>query len=69
MENVEESTEADVLCTIHGETFQLFTKNTWIDDSGNSCHITNNDTGLYDITSINKFVNGSVSNMTTTKKD
>ena len=31
----------------------FFTKNTWIRDLGASCHITNNDTGFYDITDIN----------------
>ena len=47
----------------------LFKKNTWIRDSGTSCHITNNDTGLYDIININKSVQGSSSIMPAMKKD
>ena len=50
--------EAGILCTIDGETFHSIAKNTWIDNSGASCHITNNNTGLYDITEINKLVQG-----------
>ena len=37
----------------------LFTKNTWIRDSGASCHITNNDTGLYDVTNVDESIQGS----------
>ena len=33
-----------------------------------SCHIANNDTDLYDVTEINKLVQGSVGNMSATKK-
>ena len=34
----------------------MFTKNTLIGGSVTSCHITNNDTGLYDVTKMNKLV-------------
>ena len=43
-------------------------KNTWIRDSGASCHIINNDTGLYDVTNIDKSIKGSSSIMPDTKK-
>ena len=52
-------TESGMLCRIDGETFHLVTKNTLIGDLGTSCHITNNDTGLYDINEINTLVQGS----------
>ena len=56
MKNVKKPTEAIILCTIDGETFHSFTKNTWIGNSGASCHTTIDDTVLYDITEINKSV-------------
>ena len=31
----------------NGNTFFLFTKNTWIRNSGASCHITKDDNGMY----------------------
>ena len=34
------------------DTSYSFTRNTWIGHSGALCHITNDDTGLYDITDI-----------------
>ena len=43
MENVKKPVEAGILCMIQG-----------IGDLGASCHITNNDIGLYDITDIHK---------------
>ena len=43
-------------------------KNTWIGDSGASCHITNDDTGLYDITNINESIQGSFGVMPATEK-
>ena len=57
-----------MMCTINGDRFFLFTKNTWIKDSGASCHITNDDTGLYDITDIDELIQGSSSIMSTMKK-
>ena len=49
-------------------THFLFTKNTWIGDSGASCHITNNNSGLYDITKIDEFIQGSSGIMSAMKK-
>ena len=60
--------DAGMLLSINGETFFSFTKNTWIGDLDASCHITNNDTGLYDITNINKLVWGSSDGMSAMKK-
>ena len=37
----------------------LFTKKSWSRDSYASCHIINNNTGLYDITDINESIQGS----------
>ena len=56
------------MCTIDSDTFYLFTKNTWIRDSGASGHITSNDTGLYDIINIDESIQGSFSIMPATKK-
>ena len=43
--------EADMMCTIKRETFFSIARNTWIRDSGASCHITNH-SGLYDVTNV-----------------
>ena len=50
---------AGMMCTINGNKFFLFTKNTRIRDLGTSCHITNDDTGLYNIININESIQGS----------
>ena len=57
-----------MLCTINGETFHSFMKNIWIGDSGAYCHIANDDTGVYDITKVIKLVQGSVGNISATRK-
>ena len=57
-----------MLCTINGDMFYLFTKNTWIEDYVASCHIMNNDIGLFDIINIDKLIQGSSGNMPVTKK-
>ena len=57
-----------MMCTINGNMFFSFTKNTWIGDSGASCHITNNDNGMYDIIDIHKLIQGSSSIMSAMKK-
>ena len=57
-----------MLCTIDGDTFYLFTKSTWIGDSGALYHITNNVTGLFDITDIDELIQGSSRNMPAMKK-
>ena len=63
VENVKMSTEAGKLCTIDGDTFYLFTKSTWIGDSGALCHIMNDDVGLFNVIKINKLIQGSYRNM------
>ena len=61
--------EAGMFCTIDGETFfYSFKKNTWIGNSDALCHISNDNTCHYDVTNINKLVQGSSGNMSTTKK-
>ena len=67
-ENFKKPMKAGMLHTVDGEIFYLFTKNMWIGDSGTLCHITNNDTGLYNVTKINKSIEGSVGSMSATKK-
>ena len=56
-----------MLCTIIKGNFHLFTKNTWIGTLGATCHNINNNTGLYDVTDINKLVQGSSDNRSTIK--
>ena len=56
--------EAGILCSIDGKIFYWFTKNTWISYSGTL----NNDTGLYNLSKISKFVQGSADNMSAIKK-
>ena len=56
VENMKQPSEAGMMSTIDGDTFYSFTKNNWIKDSGASCHITNDNTGLYDITNINDMI-------------
>ena len=67
-EDVKRPSEAGMMCTINGDIFFSFMKNTWIRDSGASCHITNNDTGLYDITNIDKSIQGRSGIMPAMKK-
>ena len=57
-----------MMCTINGDTFFSFTKNTWIGNSGESCHIMNNDTSFYDVTDINKLIQDSYGIMSATKR-
>ena len=58
----------DITCTVDGESFFTFTKNTQIGDAGTSRHITNNDTVMYNITGIDELLEGSSGNMKVTKK-
>ena len=58
-----------MMCTINSDMFYSFTKNTWIGDSGASCHIANDDAGMYDVTNIDASIQGSSSIMPNTKKD
>ena len=66
-DNVKQTSEAGIMCTTDSDTFYSFTKNIWIGDLGASCHITNNKTGMYDITNINKSIQGSSNIMPATK--
>ena len=68
MDNEKQSSEAGMMCTINGDTFYSFTINTWIGDSCASCHIINDDSGMYDITDIDESTQGSSSIMPATKK-
>ena len=56
------------MLTIDEETFFSFTKNMLIGYLNVSCHITNNDLGLYDITNINESVQGCSGSMSTMMK-
>ena len=47
---------AGIICTIILEIFYMFMKNTWIGNSGALCHITNDDTCLYNIIKHNELV-------------
>ena len=66
-EDVKQPSEAGMICTIDGNTFFSFTKNTWIGDSGVSCH-TNDKKGMYDIIDIDESIQGSYGIMSATKK-
>ena len=57
-----------MMCTIDSTSFHSFTKNTWISNSGASCHITNNKNGMYSVTEIDESIQDSSSIMPTTKK-
>ena len=48
-----------MMCTINDDMFLLFTKNMYIGDSGVSCHITSNNTSMFDIINIDKLIQGS----------
>ena len=61
-DDVKQPSEASMMCTINGDTFFSFTKNTWIGDFSASSHITNDDTN------IKKLIQGSSSTMPATKK-
>ncbi len=44
------------MCNIDGQSFYPFTSRTWIGDSGASCFITNDPTGIYDAEPINESI-------------
>ena len=44
--------DAGMMETINMQSFHTFTRNTWIGDLGASCHITNDNMGLYVVTNI-----------------
>ena len=60
--------KAGMMCTIDGDSFYSFGKNTWIGDSIASCNITNNDSGMFNIIQINMSIQGSSSIMLDMKK-
>ena len=68
MKDVKQPSEAGMMCTIERDTFYLFTKNTSIGGSSALCHITNDNTGLFDVIDINELIQGSFTIMPTTKK-
>ena len=57
------------MCTTNGELFFIFTKHTWIDDLGTFCHVSNNNTAIYDITDIDESMQGGTGNVKATKRD
>ena len=57
-----------MMCTMDRQSFYAFTKNTLIGDFGAFCHITNNDKWLYNVSDINKSVQGSSGSMSATEK-
>ena len=57
-----------MFCIIDGEKFHPFIKNMWIGDLGASCHISNDDTGLYNVIEINMLVQRNSGNMSATRK-
>ena len=61
-------TEAGMMSNIDGETFYSFIKNSWIGDSGVSCHITNNDNSLFSMTKISDSIQRSSCIMLAMKK-
>ena len=60
--------EAIMTSIIDDETFFPLLKAMWIGDFGDSCHVTNNDTGFYDVTNRNELVQGSLGSMSTKKE-
>ena len=67
-EDLKQPLETGMICTIDDDTFFSFMKNTLIRDSGASCHISKNNTGLCDVTDINESIQGSSGIMPATKK-
>ena len=68
VEDVKQLPEAGVMCSINGDTFFSFTKNSWIGDSGALFHIMNDDTSLFNVIDINELIQGSSRNKPATKK-
>ena len=68
VDDVKQPSKAGMMCSINGNMLYSFTKNTWIGDSGASCHITDNDTSMYDIIYIDELIHGSSSIMPAMKK-
>ena len=64
MEDVKQPLEAGIMCTIDMKPFICSQKIPGLE----SCHITNNDIGLYNATDINESIQGSSGIMPATKK-
>ena len=43
--------EKGMSCMLEGDLYSPFTEQTWIGDSGLSCHLDTDDSGMYDVTS------------------
>ena len=56
------------MCIINNDTFYFITRNNWIGDSDASCHITNDNTSLNDVTNIDESIQGSSGIMSAMKK-
>ncbi len=50
--------EKGLKCTIDGHVYPSFTKTTWFGDTGASCHITNDDSDMYDVELIDEEIGG-----------
>ena len=61
--------ETGMMWTIDGELFFIITKNMWIEDLSASCHITNNDTGVYNNIDIDEPFQVSSGNMKAAKRE
>ena len=59
--------EAGITCTIDSDT--IFVNKEYLDWRLASCHITNNDTGLYDVTCMDESLHDSSGIMPATKND
>ena len=44
--------------TVNGDQYARFCKHTWIADTGTSCHVTNDDSDMYDVTEISELIGG-----------
>jgi len=51
--------EQGMHCFINGVRYESFTKNTWIGDTGASCHLTNSLEGMFDMVEIQEEIEGS----------
>ena len=57
------------MCLIGRQSFYTFTKNSLIGNLGVSCHITNDETGLYNVSNIDKLVSKSMGSVSITNKE
>ena len=57
------------MCAINKQSFYMFTKHTWIDNLSTLNHITNDDTGMYDVTNIDELEQGRSGTISVRKKE